>query len=114
MAKEGSAEAPIRDSNGKTRRKYTTEEKIRIVIEGLRGEQSIAALGRREGIAERLYDSGSQEFMEAGNSQCQANSSEVEDLRQANEPLKPLGAERARQNRVLKKSGAGAASEWDA
>lgn len=66
MAKEGSAEATIRDIKRKTRRKYNTEEKIRIVIEGLRGEQSIAELCRREGIAESLYYSWSKEFMEAG------------------------------------------------
>ena len=55
MAKEGSAEATIRDIKRKTRRKYSTEEKIRIVIEGLRGEQSIAELCRREGIAEGVF-----------------------------------------------------------
>jgi transposase len=53
MAKEGSAEATIRDIKRKTRRKYSSEEKIRIVIEGLRGEQSVAELCRREGITER-------------------------------------------------------------
>ena len=66
MAKEGSAEATIRDIKRKTRRKYSTEEKIRIVIEGLRGEQSIAELCRREGIAESLYHSRNKQFMEAG------------------------------------------------
>jgi transposase len=83
MAKEGSAEATIRDIKRKTRRNYTTEEKIRIVIEELRGEQSIAELCRREGIAESLYYSWSKEFMEAGkarlagNTKRQASSSEV-------------------------------------
>jgi transposase len=90
-----------------------------IVIEGLRGEQSIAALCRREGIAESLYYSWSKEFMEAGkarlagNTKRQANSSEVEDLRQENEQLKQSVAELALKNRVLKKSVTGLASEWD-
>jgi len=98
MAKEGSAAATIRDIKRTTRRKYNTEEKIRIVIEGLRGEQSVAELGRREGIAESLYYSWSKEFMEAGkarlagNTKRQANSSEVDDLRQENEQLKQLVA----------------------
>jgi transposase len=93
MAKEGSAEATIRDIKRKTRRKYSSEEKIRIVIEGLRGEQSVADLCRREGIAESLYYSWSKEFMEAGkarlagNTKRQASSSEVDELRQENEQL---------------------------
>ena len=57
MAKEGSAEATIRDIRRKTRRKYNAEEKIRMVVEGLRGETTIAELCRREGISESLYDS---------------------------------------------------------
>jgi transposase len=83
MVKEGSAEATIRDIQRKTRRKYSTEEKIRIVIEGLRGEQSIAELCRREGIAKSVYYSWSKEFMEAGkarlagNTKRQAGSSEM-------------------------------------
>jgi transposase len=66
MAKEGSAEATIHDIKRKPRRKYSAEEKIRIVVEGLRGEQSVAELCRREGIAESLYYSWSKEFIEAG------------------------------------------------
>ena len=110
MAKEGSAEATIRDIKRKTRRKYNTEEKIRIVIEGLRGEQS---------IAESLYYSWSKEFMEAGkarlagNTKRQASSSEVDELRQENEQLKQLVAELALKNRVLKRSVTGLASGWD-
>ena len=56
----------VRDIRRKTHRKHATEEKIRIVLEGLRGEESIAALCRREGIAESLYYSWSKEFLEAG------------------------------------------------
>lgn len=120
MAKEGSAEAIIRDIKRKTRRKYSAEEKIRIVVEGLRGEQTIAELCRREGIAESLYYSWSKEFMEAGkarlagNTKRQASSGEVNELREENEQLKQAVAELLLQNRVLKKSVLGSASEWDA
>jgi len=119
MAKEGSAEATIRDIKRKTRRKYNAEEKIRIVIEGLRGEETIAELCRREGIAESLYYSWSKEFMEAGkarlsgNTKRQASSNEVDDLRQENEQLKQAVAELLLQNRVLKKSVGGSTGGWD-
>ena len=73
MAKEGSAEATIRDIRRKTRRKYNAEEKIRMVVEGLRGETTIAELCRREGISESLYDSWSKEFMEAGKARLSGN-----------------------------------------
>ena len=66
MAKEGSAENTIRDIKRKTRRKHSAEGKTRIVIEGLRGEDTIAELCRREGIAESLYYSWSKEFLGAG------------------------------------------------
>src|SRR5690554_1934282 len=111
MAKEGSAEATIRDIKRKTRRKYSAEEKIRIVVEGLRGE---------ERIAESLYYNWSKEFMEAGkarlagNTKRQASSSEVDDLKQENEQLKQAVAELLLQNRVLKKSVLGSDSGWDA
>jgi len=120
MAKKGSAEATIRDIKRKTRRKYSAEEKIRIVIEGLRGEQTIAELCRREGIAESVYYSWSKEFMEAGkarlsgNTKRQASSSEVDELRDENEQLKQAVAELLLQNRVLKKSVRGSDSGWDA
>jgi transposase len=66
MAKEGSAEDTIRTIKRKTRRKYSVEEKIRIVLEGLHGEDSIAALCRREGIAQSLYYKWSKAFLEGG------------------------------------------------
>jgi transposase len=119
MAKEGSAETTIRDIKRKTRRKYNAEEKIRIVIEGLRGEETIAELCRREGIAESLYYSWSKEFMEAGkarlsgNTKRQASSSDVDELRQENEQLKQAVAELLLQNRVLKKSVVGSTRGWD-
>ena len=66
MRSKDPAKKVVRDIRRKTRRKHSTEEKIRIVLEGLRGEESIAALCRREGIAESLYYSWSKEFLEAG------------------------------------------------
>ena len=66
MSKKDPAEKVVRDIRRKTRRRHSTEEKIRIVLEGLRGEESIAVLCRREGIAESLYYSWSKEFLEAG------------------------------------------------
>jgi transposase len=119
MAKEGSAEKVIRDIKRKTRRKYGAEEKIRIVLEGLRGEESVAELCRREGIAQSLYYKWSKEFLEAGKSRLagdtkrEATSDEVKDLRQENDQLKQLVAELALKNRVLKKSVLGSDSAWD-
>jgi transposase len=119
MAKEGSAEKTIRDIKRKTRRKYSSEEKIRIVLEGLRGEDSVAELCRREGIAQSLYYKWSKEFLEAGKSRLagdtkrEATSGEVKELRQENEQLKQLVAELALKNRVLKKSVLGSESGWD-
>ena len=66
MAKKGSAEDTIRDIKRKARRKYSAEEKIRIVMEGLRGEMTVAELCRREGIAQSLYYKWSKDFLEAG------------------------------------------------
>jgi len=66
MMTKDTAEQAVRDIRRKTRKHYSAEEKIRIVLEGLRGEESIAALCRREGIAESLYYSWSKEFLEAG------------------------------------------------
>ena len=83
MSKEGSAEKTTRNIRRKTRRLYSSEEKIRIVLEGLRGEESIATLCRREGIADSLYYSWSKEFLEAGKKRLagdtarQATSNEV-------------------------------------
>jgi transposase len=119
MGNQGSAEETIRTIKRKTHRKYSGEEKIRIVVEGLRGEESIAALCRREGISESLYYKWSKEFLEAGKARLigdtkrQANSREVEALRQQNEQLKQLVAELALKNRVLKKSLLGTDDEWD-
>ena len=110
MRKKDPAEKAIRDIRRKTRRRHSTEEKIRIVIEGLRGEESIAALCRREGIAESLYYSWSKEFLEAGKKRLagdttrQATSNEVKTLRAEAHDLKEALAEQMLENRLLKKS----------
>ena len=106
MGKKESAEESIKT----IRRQYSAEEKIRIVIAGMRGEDTVAELCRREGISQSLYYSWSKEFMEAGKSRLagdtkrQANSQDVEDLRSENEQLKQVVAELLLKNRVLKKS----------
>ena len=110
MSKNDPAERTVRDIPRKTRKQYTAEEKIRIVVSGLRGEESIAALCRREGIAEGLYYSGSKEFLEAGKKRLagdtgrQATSGEVKGLRQEMRDLKEWVAELSLENRLLKKT----------
>lgn len=110
MSSKVSAESVVRDIKRKTRKRYSTEEKIRIVLEGLRGEESIATICRREGIAPNLYYKWSKDFLEAGKRRLQGNmvreatSSEVTELREENEQLKQLVAELSLKNRVLKKS----------
>lgn len=122
MAKEEkvSAEKVIRDIRRETRRKYSAEEKIRIVLEGLRGEDSIAELCRREGVNPNMYYKWSKEFLEAGKARLtgdtkrEASSSEVSALRQENEQLKQVVAELVLKNRVLKKTTLGRESEtWE-
>jgi transposase len=111
MAKKKiSVEQAVRNIRWKTRKQYSSEERIRILIECLRGENTVAELCRREGIAQRLYYKWSNEFPEArkqrlaGNTKRQADSQEVSEMRQENEQLKQLVAELALKNRVLKKS----------
>ena len=93
-----------------TRKQYSSEEKIRIVLDGLRGEFSIAELCRREGIAESLYYSWSKEFLEAGKRRLAgdtaraATSSEVTDLRRKARQLKEVVAEQAVDLRLPKKA----------
>jgi transposase len=106
-------ESVVREIKRRTRRKYSTEEKIRIVLEGLRGEESITELCRREGIHPNLYYNWSKEFLEAGkrrlmgDTKRQANSVQVEALRGENRQLKELVANLSLKNQVLKKSSAG-------
>ena len=105
-----SPESVVREIKRKTRRKFNPEEKIRIILEGLKGEDSIAAICRREGIAPSLYYKWSKAFLQAGKRRLkgdtmrEANSDEVSELRKENEQLKHLVAELSLKNRVLKKS----------
>lgn len=100
----------VKDIRRKTRKQHSAEEKIRIVLEGLRGESSIAELCRTEGIAQSLYYSWSKEFLEAGKKRLagdtarSATTNEVKDLRQESSDLKELVAEQALEIRILKKS----------
>jgi transposase len=104
------AERHVREIRRRTRKKHSTEEKIRIVLSGLRGEYSIAELCRREGIVESLYYSWSKEFLQAGkrrlagDTERQANTGEVKELRREVGDLKELVAELTLENRLLKKS----------
>ena len=110
MSKAKSTTKIVSDIRRKTRRRFSAEEKIRIVLEGLRGEESIAALCRREGVNPNLYYRWSKEFLEAGKKRLlgdttrEATSSEVGGLRQENARLKQVVAEMVLENRLLKKS----------
>ena len=103
------ADKAVRDIRRKTRKQYSAEEKIRIVLSGLRGEESIATLCRHEGIAESLYYKWSKEFLEAGKKRLagdtarQATSNEVKTLRTEARDLKEALAEQMLENRLLKK-----------
>ncbi len=104
------AASVVRDIRRATRRRFSSEEKIRIVLEGLRGEDSIAELCRREGIAQSLYYSWSKEFLEAGKKRLagdtarEASTGEVKALRREARDLKEVVAEQALELRLLKKS----------
>ena len=109
-AAKPSAGKVIKDIRRVTRKQYGAEEKIRIVLDGLRGEESIAALCRREGIAESLYYNWSKEFLEAGKKRLAgdtaraATTDEVKVLRRETRDLKEVVAEQALELRLLKKS----------
>ena len=110
MSSKNDPESKVREIRRKTRRKFSAEEKIRIVLEGLRGEESIAELCRREGISPNLYYNWSKEFLEAGKRRLQgdtrreASSPEVEGIRQENARLKELVADLSLKNAYLKKT----------
>ena len=116
-APKAPAERVVRDIRRATRKQHSAEEKIRIVLEGLRGEESIAALCRREGIAESLYYSWSKEFLEAGKRRLAgdtaraATTDEVKALRQEAHALEEVVAEQALELRLLKKSMTGAGDD---
>jgi len=108
--KRTTTESIVKEIKRNTRRKFNAEERIRIVLEGLRGEESIADLCRKEGIHTTMYYKWSKEFLEAGKRRLngdtirEANSKEVKELRSENESLKQLVAEVSLKNRVLKKT----------
>jgi len=120
MAEENtqSVEATVREIRRKTRKKYSAEEKLRIVLEGLRGEEKISELCRHEGIHQNMYYKWSKEFLEAGKQRLsgdtkrEADRQEVKEMRNENEQLKVVVAELTLRNRNLKKSLDGRTSTW--
>jgi transposase len=100
----------IKDIQRQTRKQYSAEEKIRIVLEGLQGESSVAQICRREGINPNIYYRWSKEFLEAGKKRLmgdairEATALEVQSMKAENEALKQLVAELSLENRLLKKS----------
>lgn len=119
MNKERKPESVVREIRRRTRRKFTAEEKIRIILEGLRGEESIAEICRRETIHPNLYYKWSKDFLESGKKRLagdlkrQATTKEVSSLKDENTQLKELVAELSLRNRILKKSLNGLESEWE-
>jgi transposase len=107
---KATAERVVKDIRRATRRHFSAEDKIRIVLEGLRGDDSIAELCRKEGIAQSLYYTWSKEFMEAGKRRLAgdtaraATSGEVQDLRREARALKECVADLTLENRLLKKA----------
>lgn len=108
--KKRTVEAVVKDIKRQTRRKFSVEEKIKIVLEGLKGEDSIAEICRREGIAPAFYYRWSKDFIEVvkkrlnGDKERDANTDEVKELRQESRDLKLVVAEQALEIRVLKKN----------
>ena len=115
----GTSEQVVKDIRRATRKHHAAEEKIRVVLDGLRGEYSIAELCRREGIAESLYYSWSKEFLEAGkrrlngDTERSATGGEVKDLRREVRDMKELVADLTLENRLLKKSMVGAGGDQE-
>lgn len=109
MAKKRSTTSLISDLKRKTRRNYSSEEKIRIIVEGLRGEMTVAELCRKEGISQGIYYKWSKDFMEAGKNRLkgdtmrEANTSEVQALKKENSELKEVVAELTLKHRAMKK-----------
>ena len=109
-SRHSESERVVKDIRRKTRKQYSAEEKIRIVLDGLRGEDSIAELCRREGIAQGLYYKWSKDFLEAGKKRLsgdtvrEANTDEVSGLKRENGDLKQAVAELYLRNDWLKKS----------
>ena len=108
--KKSPTKAPAERVVKDIRRHFSAEDKIRIVLDGLRGEDSIAELCRKEGIAQSLYYTWSKEFLEAGKRRLAgdtaraATNGEVQDLRREARALKECVADLTLENRLLKKS----------
>lgn len=109
-SKQGSARELIRKVRQATRRQYPAEEKIRIVLEGIRGDDAVSTICRREGISANIYYKWLKDFMEAGKTRLKGDEKrdatrvEVDELRRENDRLKQLVAEVSLENMVLKKS----------
>lgn len=110
MKEKQSVTSMVKEIKRRTRRVFSSEEKIKIVLEGLRGEDSIKELCRKYGIHENNYYNWSKDFIEAGKKRLngdvtrEASSTEVKDLRQENDSLKKEVAELYLQTKVLKKT----------
>ena len=119
MNSKSKVEKRIKEIKRNTRRKYNSEEKIRIVLEGLRGESSIAELCRKEGINQNTYYRWSKDFLEAGkkrlkgDTEREANTNEVQNLRNENSHLKHLVADISLKHSYLKKRSDGIESDWE-
>jgi transposase len=119
VGSKDAADRLVKNIRRRTSRKYSAEEKIRIVLAGLRGEESIAALCQREGIAQSLYYKWSKEFLEAGkrrlsgDTERQATSPEVKDLRSEALALKECVGDLTLENRLLKKSMTGVGEDLE-
>ncbi len=119
MKERQGSESIIRDIRRKTRKRYNSEEKIRIVLEGLRGESTVAELCRKEAINPNVYYKWRKEFLMAGKKRLEgdtvreATNKEVTDLKVENEQLKQLVAELSLKNRVLKKSWSSTELGWE-
>jgi transposase len=117
MLKKPAPKSVVKDIKRNTQKRYNSEEKIRIVLEGLKGESSVAELCRREGINPNIFYKWSKDFLEAGKRRLngdmirEATSGEVSELKKENVQLKELVAELSLKNRVLKKSLNGLESE---
>ena len=113
MGKGAGPQNAVREIQRRTRRRFSAEEKIRIVLEGLRGEESIAELCRREGLAPNLYYRWSKEFLEAGKKRLlgdtkrEATAPEVKELHDENSRLKLALADTVLENRLLKRGALG-------
>jgi transposase len=108
--KKQSTENLIRDIRNKTRRVFTSEQKILIVMEGIRGESSIAEICRKHGIQQTVFYRWNKQFLEAGKKRLagdtgrEATSDEVAELRKENQRLKEMVADLMLRYDIVKKS----------